>query len=305
MLAAASAGGAACPALSDTRICYGDPCPRDCVTSSFTCGTCSAACGATGQKYCTKSVLVAPANGGKACPPLTEYQTCTGAPCPSDCVVTPWQCGTCPAKCGQASSYLCTRTITRPASGGGVACPTLLSMSTPCTGPPCPVNCVVTPTWDCDPCNAECGKAGTQDCFKDIVTFPENGGLDCPPLYEERACQGAPCPPVPPPKVDCVVSAPTCSACNAQCDEMGTKSCTVKVITPASGGGKQCPPLTTTPTCFGAPCPPQVPPTDCVVSNYTCDPCFVACGKSEVVQCMRFINTPAGLKIVVSVRDEN
>ena len=161
--------------------------------------------------------------------------------------------------------------------------------TTPCMGPVCPVDCVVTPTWNCKPvravagglwlsaptarapqCNAECGKSGaqvgttaaaaaaaaaadvadaraTQDCYKSITTFPANGGADCPAVYMSQPCQvdslvvdrssrfvdarrvgvappqGPPCPAVPPPKVDCVVSKPTCTTCNAKCDENGVK----------------------------------------------------------------------------------
>lgn len=96
-----SNGGKACSALTETRLCFGPNCPRDCVTSDWQCDDCLGACGSPGtlfasnfcllpfspqgKRYCTKSVLTASQFGGKSCPALTKVEACPMNPCPVDC----------------------------------------------------------------------------------------------------------------------------------------------------------------------------------------------------------------------------
>ncbi len=73
----ASHGGAACPTLSDVQPCTPHLCPIDCVVGSWVeFGNCSSPCGA-GMQTQSRSVIVASANGGMACPPVTQTQSCT------------------------------------------------------------------------------------------------------------------------------------------------------------------------------------------------------------------------------------
>ena len=60
------------------------PPPVNCQVSGWSnSGGCSAtACGTTGTQQQTRTVTVQSANGGSACPPLTQNVSCSGPPCP-------------------------------------------------------------------------------------------------------------------------------------------------------------------------------------------------------------------------------
>jgi hypothetical protein len=78
-------GGASCPTeLTRLVTCSVQPCPVDCVLSSWIDdGTCTQTCGG-GKIKQIKSVEVAPSNGGQACDPVQEQlvdchtQSCSG-----------------------------------------------------------------------------------------------------------------------------------------------------------------------------------------------------------------------------------
>ncbi len=53
-------------------------CPVDCVVSAWgSWGSCSVTCGSGGQTRRTRTILVDAANGGAACPSLTNTQACS------------------------------------------------------------------------------------------------------------------------------------------------------------------------------------------------------------------------------------
>jgi Spondin-like TSP1 domain len=78
----AAYGGAACPSLSMTQSCNLQPCPVDCVVSSWSNWTdCSTRCGGGTQSQ-SRTVVTAAANGGAACPTLSQSQACNTQGCP-------------------------------------------------------------------------------------------------------------------------------------------------------------------------------------------------------------------------------
>ena len=82
ILTSASNGGAACPVLTETQACNTQSCPVDCTVSPWSAwGTCSASCGG-GTQTQTRSIVTPAANGGQACPTLTQTQTCNTQACP-------------------------------------------------------------------------------------------------------------------------------------------------------------------------------------------------------------------------------
>ncbi len=75
-------GGANCPALTETVACQ--VCPVHCQTTEWsTWSPCSATCGG-GTQTRTRTITVQPANGGVACPSLTESRQCNTQTCFAD-----------------------------------------------------------------------------------------------------------------------------------------------------------------------------------------------------------------------------
>jgi hypothetical protein len=130
-------GGLACGALVETRACSSPPCPVDCVMSEWgPWGACSASCGG-GVQSRSRLILQPPANGGKACGPISETQACALQPCPTDCVMGEWgPWSPCSVSCGTGVQTR-TRPILQPPTGGGLACgPTMEQQA--CVQPACP-----------------------------------------------------------------------------------------------------------------------------------------------------------------------
>jgi len=74
----------ACPALTDSQPCNTQACPMpvDCAVSAWSdWSTCSATCGG-GTQTRSRTVNTPAANGGMACPALTDSQACNTNPCP-------------------------------------------------------------------------------------------------------------------------------------------------------------------------------------------------------------------------------
>uniref|UniRef100_A0A8C6Y727 Thrombospondin type-1 domain-containing protein 7A n=1 Tax=Naja naja TaxID=35670 RepID=A0A8C6Y727_NAJNA len=60
------------------------PCQQDCIVSDFSAWTeCSKSCG-KGLSYRFRHIVAPPSYGGSACPNLTEFQTCSSAPCATE-----------------------------------------------------------------------------------------------------------------------------------------------------------------------------------------------------------------------------
>ena len=155
-----------------------------------------------GTQSRTRTVTTPAANGGTACPALTDSQACNTTACavPVDCAVSAWsQWTSCSAMCGGGTQSR-TRTVTTPAANGGAACPALTDSQTCNTGA-CPIpaiDCVVSDWSDWSTCSVLCG-GGTQTRSRHITTPPNATGASCPALTDSRGCNPDACPlPVPP-----------------------------------------------------------------------------------------------------------
>lgn len=133
-----------------------------------------------------------------------------------------------------------------------------------CNAPPPKVNCVQSGWSSWSQCSAPCG-GGTQTQTRSIITNAANGGNACGSNIQTQSCNTQPCP------VDCVVS--PWSSCSAACGQTG--KITRTVITPASNGGKACPPLED--LCRGPVCPP---PINCELTKWS--PCSALCSTASV-----------------------
>lgn len=136
--------------------CPGDP--VDCVVGPWSSwGTCSMSCGG-GTQTRTRSVTTPPANGGAACPQLSETQSCNTQPCPVDCVVGPWsEWGSCSATCGGGSQTR-TRLVLTHAAFGGAPCP-MLSETQSCNEQACDDPGFVPSTKDTLKCEQKVAKS--------------------------------------------------------------------------------------------------------------------------------------------------
>lgn len=216
-----------------------------------------APCGTVGIQTQTRT-NVPPTNGGTACPPASQTQSCTAAACPQDCTVTEWGNAVCTPPASWPTTKQCgwtggTETLTRamvlPQTSTGAACPPLtLTLANTCDGPSCPGTDCVVGAWSAyGICDAkDCGTIGKETSTRTVTTQPVNGGQACPALTQTVPCDAPHCN-----AVDCRVSDwSDWGQCSSKaCGTPGTRTKSMKVITPASNGGQACPTLTTTKVC--------------------------------------------------------
>jgi len=121
----AAHGGAACPALTESRSCNTHNCPVDCVVNEYGAwSTCTRSCG-HGTQTRTRTVQTPRAHNGAVCPALEETTPCNTHHCPVDCIVSGFGAwSTCSQTCGTGSQSR-TRTVTQSMAHGGAACPSL------------------------------------------------------------------------------------------------------------------------------------------------------------------------------------
>lgn len=193
-------GGKPCPSLQESQACNTQACPApapvNCAVSTWNSwSTCSKTCGG-GTRTRTRTIALQPANGGTACPSLSESQACNtqACPIPTDCAVSAWSLwSACSKTCGGGTRTR-TRTITRQPANGGAACPSL-SESQACNTQACPVptNCTVSSWGLWSSCSKSCG-GGTRTRTRAITKQATNGG-SCPyTLSESQACNTQSCP---------------------------------------------------------------------------------------------------------------
>jgi len=130
-------GGTACPADNYARPCmHHERCPVDCELTKWSgWSPCTVTCG-HGQIVRTRQVTTDAKFGGKACGPLFKLAGCAHAPCPIDCVVSPWsQWSTCTKSCNGGTTSR-KREILQPPTFGGVGCP-IHDVTKPCNDHKC------------------------------------------------------------------------------------------------------------------------------------------------------------------------
>ena len=260
-------GGAACGASAQSKTCNPAACPTACKVSSWNAyGSCSTSCGA-GRKMRTRNVEIKNSPDGTACPALTDYAVCSGAPCPVDCLMQNWEAWTsCSVTCG-AGSKSRTRKIFTKAANGGKACG-LTTATADCAAGPCPINCQVNGWSAWSPCSAECG-GGASTRERSVATHATLDGYTCPHLTERKACNTEFCP------VDCVVGTwESWTLCTKTCGG-GSQKRVRHPIHAAAFGGKACEHVNEMKSCNSQACP-----VDCVMPAFSgpWSTCTKACG---------------------------
>eukprot|EP01012_Entosiphon_sulcatum_P029449 TRINITY_DN358_c0_g1_i1.p1 TRINITY_DN358_c0_g1~~TRINITY_DN358_c0_g1_i1.p1 ORF type:complete len:2229 (+),score=276.12 TRINITY_DN358_c0_g1_i1:2833-9519(+) len=172
-------GGQPCPQLTEIQDCNTDPCPVDCLVSTWSAwSACSQACG-TGYSRRTRTVTTPAAYGGASCPALEETQDCNTQPCAINCAVSAWSAwGACSVACGGGEQSR-TRTITTQPQYGGTACPQLVEHQA-CNDQACPdVACVVAAWGPWSSCHN-----GVQTRTRTVLVAHQ----ECPATKQERHC---------------------------------------------------------------------------------------------------------------------
>jgi hypothetical protein len=101
-------GGSCSYKLYAQEACSTKVCPVNCVVGPWTPKSkCSSTCGAAGVQERTRDIVKKAADGGAACPILSEALKCQPGPCAVHCKVAAWKDWTaCPVSCGGKVSRL-------------------------------------------------------------------------------------------------------------------------------------------------------------------------------------------------------
>jgi hypothetical protein len=204
-----SGGGAACPALAETRTvtqaCTAPPAGSITVTPSSVSGTVVA-----GSVPPPATLTVTTSTGvawftQDASPFYDATPACSAGTCPSGSTttLTPVSAFFASAAPGTYSSPITIR-----ASGlADVVVPVTIVVQ-PASAPP-PVDCVVSswsawqPTSNWSTCSSDGLQSRTEQRTRTVLTQPSNGGASCPSLVETRTVTQSCTPPPPPPAEVC------------------------------------------------------------------------------------------------------
>ena len=139
VLTPAANGGAACRAPA-TQACNTQSCQIDCQVSDWSAfGDCSASCGG-GIQTQTRTILVPAANGGTACPALTNTQACNT----QVCVTYAWMgsgFGACTPANGVCGSGTQTQSVSCQGSDGITYSPNSCTGAPPASSQSCSTAC--------------------------------------------------------------------------------------------------------------------------------------------------------------------
>jgi hypothetical protein len=272
-------GGKECPALSESVVCNINPCPIDCIASSFGAwSACSKTCGTGGTQIAHRSISQEARYGGTACTNVSRQRGCDGAACPVDCTMQAWGTwSTCTKTCGTGSHHR-ERSIASGPENGGAACPAL-AQTAPCNAAACPIDCI--DKWDdWTSCSRTCG-IGYRYRHRLVVVKAMFGGKRCVGnhgdswSHEIQVCNGRACP------VDCMVSSwGTWGECTKTCGGgLATRYRSIDRVW--DYGGKKCTALSHTKSCASFPCPPKA----CQLSAWTkWTTCSKSCGGGTSVR---------------------
>ena len=131
--------------------------------------------------------------GGKACGALEQSEHCDEGPCPVHCRVsqwTPWSL--CSKTCG-AGFRRRTRIVIHREQHNGAVCPKLEDLEKCTVTLDCPVQCEMNAWEEWSECTKSCDY-GSQTRARTVRVQPENGGIACPPMWEQRGCNMWKCP---------------------------------------------------------------------------------------------------------------
>ncbi len=163
----------------------------NCIQGEWVASACSTRCG-TGTQTLTRPTLQQPSSGGTPCGASSSSQSCSEfTQCPDNCVVSSWSnFSACSATCG-SGTITRTRTIVRPASNGGTACPNLTE-TIPCGTnlPPCSASCVYGPWTPSGSCSVACG-GGTQLLVRSATGPGCRGSSTSTQSCNTQACPGS------------------------------------------------------------------------------------------------------------------
>jgi hypothetical protein len=267
----ASHGGKVCRNRVHVGKCNTSKCPVHCAMSSLTgWDTCTKTCGGGWRKR-TRSVLVQPKYGGKACLSRKIYKRCSTFACPVDCRVSTWTTWsacthTCTAAGAVGAKHQRRRGIVEPAMNGGKACPPLHE-ARECATRKCPQHCVH--KWGAwSACTKTCGGGSATRKIKKIMQKGAFGGRKCPAKKQSKPCNSYTCP------VDCVYSPwAAYGKCSRSCNG-GKKIKSRSVISEPKFGGKSCSSTRSATKCNTFRCP-----TDCLASTWlSWSACSADCG---------------------------
>lgn len=273
-------GGGECPTLLMSQVCTVARCPVDCVVSSYSAwSACSKSCG-SGIRTKTRKIQVNTLNGGKACPVLSQLETCNTQSCPVDCKLTPFSSfGPCTKTCGGGQQFR-KRDVVNTAKFGGKPCQSLVD-SKLCLSKDCPANCAMSGWSIYGRCSKSCG-VGTTSKFRSVITEAAHGGAVCGSAMESKACDSGPCP------IHCQVSAwGTWSKCTKTCGG-GVRKRVRAIERTSKHGGYVCPSLEDTQSCGANKCP-----VHCLMSTWSkFSACSKTCGSGVQVSTRRIIEDP-------------
>eukprot|EP01006_Ploeotia_vitrea_P001070 TRINITY_DN104148_c0_g1_i1.p1 TRINITY_DN104148_c0_g1~~TRINITY_DN104148_c0_g1_i1.p1 ORF type:complete len:800 (+),score=38.93 TRINITY_DN104148_c0_g1_i1:65-2464(+) len=180
-----------CPSIKESQDCNTMPCDLtvDCVVSGWSkWDQCTVSCGG-GTHTQTRTITIAPKNGGKACPSLVNTEPCNTDICPAvDCPLGQWsKWSTCTKVCGSGKSYRTRKFSTAPKPGAN--CPSTQQTqdcnTQVCDGLRGP--CTVSPWNAWTACSCDKDGKGAQSRVRLIEVL----GARCPQTKQVQAC--SPC----------------------------------------------------------------------------------------------------------------
>ncbi|CBZ54470.1 putative thrombospondin type 1 domain-containing protein [Neospora caninum Liverpool] len=221
-------GGQPCDNLEDAIDCMADVlCVDDCEVSEWgDWSSCSATCGG-GVRKRGRQVMKPPSNGGRPCPPLTDFDACGLASCHgTDCEVAEWGAwSACSKNCG-GGVHVRTRAVLTEKRGNGRDCPSPLFEREGCNLFRCPDTvCEDNPDVPVMTGGVECRVLLAMGCHRLLKDLAEENDREFPShIPPETRVQDA-----------CPTTCGTCTECAPGCQlrDLGNRHCDEACNNPA------------------------------------------------------------------------
>lgn len=295
----ASSGGKECPPRSESIACATNiPCSTDCSYSAWAEGPCVGVCGNPGTQAKSRTLEKGPVDQCDG--PFEDVVACQMDECDSDCVMSPDApvvVEPCPACANGPATRAIRKTILKPATGKGTACPPTDSTE-PCYGlKACDKVCTYGQWTPVGKCSRECG-GGQQKMERPIVSCTGcKDDIDkvatCTDTTKEEKCNDQGC------AVDCKLSewgAP--GQCSMACGK-GVATLKRTIVTSPSNGGLECDITTKTQECELKPCD-----ASCVYGDWLEAPgakCSAECGGGKIRKTRTLHTKGAGAELKLEV----